>query len=500
METKIRWPQALLVLALLVAVGIVPAAAAATGGPHDISRLGGSHAFCKPPLKGPEDLKKFFATKRADIDMLLAATAWDGKAEDLYKAVENGQFRATEMEVGTTLRWMALRRAKKVEFIANPRWKGVKSVPVFEISFDSNGSHHVFLVPYVCVNLALLDESPLPPPPVAPTAKLSVAPSSDCVTRPITVDASGSSATNSKLTGVKVAVKSPDGKTSDLAPAGGNKWTVNYRDPGTYTFTAVATADNGLSSTPATATAEVKPCPPVAAISASPIEVLTHEMFNVETCASHAVVGNLKVVEVEVIDASGKVVDKFETSSPCKKDMKLDKAGTYTLRAVAVDDLGQRSAPAETTITVLSRTGFLADALVGKERREREEFDGGRCAALFGFNGGLSYLLDRQTYIAGLGGVAVNLRDSDNSSLFADVEIDRIIGKSFIGGGVGVWDFTHSDTVTGDLILHGGVNLTEGSWPIDWIIEGRLPFDGMDSIENNYIVWTGVRIHHKMKH
>lgn len=40
----------------------------------------------------------------------------------------------------------------------------------------------------------------------------------------------------------------------------------------------------------------------------------------------------------------------------------------------------------------------------------------------------------------GQGGIAVNLRDSDNTSIFADFGIDKALGRGFEGGGAGVWD------------------------------------------------------------
>ena len=58
------------------------------------------------------------------------------------------------------------------------------------------------------------------------------------------------------------------------------------------------------------------------------------------------------------------------------------------------------------------------------------------------------------------------------------------------GGGVGVWDFTHSDTVDGSVFVHGGFDIAER---LQWNFEGRLFTSALDDIENNYAVYGGIR-------
>ena len=90
-------------------------------------------------------------------------------------------------------------------------------------------------------------------------------------------------------------------------------------------------------------------------------------------------------------------------------------------------------------------------------------------------------------------GGKINADDGDNSSIYADVAIDAVFSGGFFGGaGISFWDLTEEDTRNVDLLIHGGFNLaSEGR--VQAIIEGRAPFKEFDDIENNYILWGGVR-------
>jgi hypothetical protein len=144
------------------------------------------------------------------------------------------------------------------------------------------------------------------------------------------------------------------------------------------------------------------------------------------------------------------------------------------------------------------------EALGGKERRLREATTGGitvengRCAALVGGKGGVDLRLGASNWrLAPAVGVAFNTRDSGHTSLFGDVELNYWIGdKGFVGTGVGAWDVTHSDTVTGSWLVHAGRELVRSSGDVRLLAvgEGRLFFDHADDIANNYLVWAGLRL------
>ena len=105
----------------------------------------------------------------------------------------------------------------------------------------------------------------------------------------------------------------------------------------------------------------------------------------------------------------------------------------------------------------------------GKERRVRDEFLGGRCAPLFGVKGGVLWDVGENWVIGPAIGVAANLRDGDNTSLFAEVEASYVTAnKAYIGTGLGVWDFTDGDTVAPTALINFGVPIWKSS-------HGRAP-------------------------
>jgi hypothetical protein len=136
--------------------------------------------------------------------------------------------------------------------------------------------------------------------------------------------------------------------------------------------------------------------------------------------------------------------------------------------------------------------------MVAKDRRVREHdvateepveddddaegsFLSGRCAPLVRGAVGLAYpFAEGGAQVFGRGGVAVDTRDTENTSLFAD--IGKNFDRGFLGAGVGVWDFTHSDTVGGSVFVHGGFNMTDR---LQWSFEGRFLTSELDHIENN---------------
>ena len=82
------------------------------------------------------------------------------------------------------------------------------------------------------------------------------------------------------------------------------------------------------------------------------------------------------------------------------------------------------------------------------------------------------------------------------SEVFVDVEANKYLhGGSYIGTGISFWDLTHSDTFTPAWMLHFGVPLGNSpKHPVYLVGEGRLFFDNIDDVSNNYQVWGGVRI------
>jgi hypothetical protein len=151
------------------------------------------------------------------------------------------------------------------------------------------------------------------------------------------------------------------------------------------------------------------------------------------------------------------------------------------------------------------KVNFFVEGVVGKERRVRDvsdirglptEFLDGRCAPLFGVKAGPDIRLSPTWRFAPGIGVAVNTRDSGNTSAFAEIEFNRWFEKGYVGSGVGVWDFTHSDTVAPTWLFGFGAELYRNSADtgrLFFVGQGRLFFDEFDDIENNYQFWGGLR-------
>jgi hypothetical protein len=60
---------------------------------------------------------------------------------------------------------------------------------------------------------------------------------------------------------------------------------------------------------------------------------------------------------------------------------------------------------------------------------------------------------------------------------------------------ISLWDLTRSDTSTPAWMLHFGVPLgTRPSHQTYFVGEGRLFFDHIDDIRNNYQFWAAVRV------
>jgi hypothetical protein len=132
----------------------------------------------------------------------------------------------------------------------------------------------------------------------------------------------------------------------------------------------------------------------------------------------------------------------------------------------------------------------------GKERRVREEFAGGRCAPLFGIKGGVLFKPGEHFAWGPAVGVAINTRDGGNSSLFAEVEANYVADSgSYVGSGMGIWDFTHSDTVAPTALVNFGIPIgpKHDTGRLYFTGEARLFLDALDDIDNNYTFWGGIR-------
>jgi hypothetical protein len=148
---------------------------------------------------------------------------------------------------------------------------------------------------------------------------------------------------------------------------------------------------------------------------------------------------------------------------------------------------------------------FFIDALVGKDRRVRpiegSELEFAQCSPLVGVKLGVAKRFQNNWELAGAIGVAFSLVNDDDKvrehELFVDVEANKYLSNGvFLGTGLSLWDITRSDTFSPAWMVHAGVPLAKNAkFPVYFLVEGRLFFDDLDEIENNYQFWGGVRVH-----
>ena len=183
-------PRKILGLALVFVVLMIAALGSTAFGQEytDIRRLGTSNAVFKPGPQTRADLQRVFRDHRADYEKVLRDTNWPGDPDDLFSAVENGDFSEAQYPVGHTFEWMAVRKRGVVQATGRIRWAGRDPFEAFEIRFESNGREHRFLVPKACGNLSLIQMRDAGPPPLTAVPRVNVQSPNQCTGTNVTVD------------------------------------------------------------------------------------------------------------------------------------------------------------------------------------------------------------------------------------------------------------------------------------------------------------------------
>jgi hypothetical protein len=505
-------------------------AAASTGFSQqyrEIKRLGTSTAVSRPGPKDGDQLKRIFQRNRADYEKVLRESNWPGNPEDLFKAVENNQFSEAKYPVGHTFEWMAMKKGGVAQPTGPIRWVCADPFEAFEIRLESNERSHRFLIPKACGNLALISmgqterqiqEQQERERVQALVPTLRVQAPNLCTGTNATVDV-GVTGTLPEGATVQLTMTRPNGQKETLTatPAGGGyRWTGKLDAAGAYSFTAVIESRAGRTRE-ATERISIEPCPPTCNITLTPPPIdptpkAGKASVGIDTCSSSARVGALTSRSVKVhhtpLDAPEALVNTLALDTECKSTFLLPEYGSYRFETTVTDDRGM-TATCQADYTLVKPEAKIEPfftAFAGKERRERtldpvsgdpvdEDFPGavigGRCAPLFGGTIGVAMpIAEGEAQVFGQGGVAINLRDGENTSVFADVGIDKLFEGGYIGGGIGVWDLFHGDTIDGSVFAHGGININE---KMQWNFEGRLFMSEFGSIENNYALMTGIR-------
>ena len=531
--------------AVVLGLALASAAPAQTGGAaeawHNAHRLGGSTAFHAPPLKTVAGLRQMAARAAVaeDIRTVLRASGIPETGDAVLAALTgattavvggfcdeatpaDGTIVECDARPGTTLLWMALRpNARRGDRapgrLERVRWAGKQPFRAFLFRVTSDDKIYTFIVPKPCANLSLMSVKDIEGEPV----DISVERVCDPRTGLLSATIKGSKDL-ARLQRVNVAINGqPAGALT--APS----WTLTSSTFGDYTFDALDTKGRPYPVTPGTF--RVDPCPPPAAEPAPTVVGPTCDVvlsslpvkggYEIVVDATRSSTGTSEVaptVTVEVRDDTGAVVAQALTlDSSLTGKFIVRKPGRYRATATvstprAVVAGGSRYegvVSCEQGLTIETPVGappFFFDALVGKDRRVRPiedtDLEFAQCSPLVGLKFGIAERFRPDWELAGAVGVALSLVTDDEkvkeTALFIDAEVNKYLpGGAFIGTGVTLWDLTRSDTFTPGWLVHFGLPLAKNPrFPVFFIGEGRLFFDHIDDVANNYQFWGGLRM------
>jgi hypothetical protein len=501
----------IIICAIMLVILATATGSAATGPPKKMTRLGGPSAFFKsvPSLMNIEDVKKMVQKYKADITRLLNESGWYGKPEDFFAAIEAGRYVEIEFPVGGEFEWIMYRKNGLATLGPNRVWAGSAPFPAYRLLVEVNDQENCqdlvyeFIIPRECGNIGLTGvdtrgyEAEV-------KAALSLSPDQGCVCDDSILDASGTSATlkgQSVLAEITGKVRLPDGTTRELdqlAYIDSPRWDLNFDKPGQYRFTVVAKADDCEGTTAqASVVYTANECKPVCNLEVGPARVYSNEPIEVSASGSGSQTGRLEKVEVKVFYGEEQI-DSLELKGDLKTTVRYKQPGQYTFMGLAVDQCGQESIEdCQGQVTVLSRWSLFFTALAGKESRFRPSLGTVWEEPLLIFKAGVSYMArPDKLELAGAIGYSYAVDTNDFDSVFGDLYFNYLAKPYFIGMGVGVWDISHPDTDTFDLIFHGGFDLPWliNNKAVQFKAEARVFFKHrLANVENNYLVSLGLR-------
>ncbi|MEW5981199.1 MAG: hypothetical protein AB1806_02380 [Acidobacteriota bacterium] len=151
-----------------------------------------------------------------------------------------------------------------------------------------------------------------------------------------------------------------------------------------------------------------------------------------------------------------------------------------------------------------AKIDFFIAPLFGKERRTRDVEESGHtidrslCSPLLGVMFGPEFKMSPNFKLAPTFGVAANFEKGSYSSVFAELQANYYPSTdmtSYVGAGIGVWDFSHNDWVAPTLSIQFGRQVWTNAKDdkLYFVGEGRLFLNKADDIQNNYQFWGGLR-------
>jgi hypothetical protein len=504
---------------------------------HKATRLGGATTRLTPPMKDVAALRRTFNSKtrsgqRAQklVSGVLDAAGLTGITPQVLAALTEGKVETTSFPVGGTMQWMGYRKAGRPAILRNVEWAGRRPFDAFTFTVEDGVKNYNFVVPKPCGNLALANvtEKPLP-------TCVNMAVTRDCDAKTMTFTGSGGAVTAGEVT--KISMLRDGTKVAELKPEDNFKLTTPIQ-PGRYTFMAMdkygrefATCERELV---VEACAAPPPPPPPPPTTCNVVVTATKAKggfdLNIDGSGSGGGPSPAAKAVVQIIGPDGQPVafthggksqTQVEIGPPFKETFLVPKPkpGTYTVRGNATP-VNPKAEPKTCEATVVipeyDKVDFFADGLFGKQRRQYEvaasegssvTVTPGFCDPTLGVRAGaLFWLKDERVSLAPAAGLAFmfgDLEDFDfspneynNVSFFLEGAVNFHFSPrgAFIGTGIDWWDVFDGDHDTGAWLINFGAPIkATDKGELFFIGEGRLFFDAPDGIDNNYLVWGGLR-------
>jgi hypothetical protein len=251
-----------------------------------------------------------------------------------------------------------------------------------------------------------------------------------------------------------------------------------------------------------------KPCSNLALISSEPSREkarLDAEKAAAEKAAADKAAAEKAAAERARLDAERRERERAEAERIAREKAAAEKAAAE--KAAAEKAAAEKAAAEKAAAEKKAKNDVFVSPLFGKERKTREidatspatgKVNESLCSPLFGVKAGVEMKVAPNFKIVPAAGVAFNFEKGSYSSLFAEAEFNAYSSnlRNYVGASVGVWDITHSGSVTPSVGVQFGTQLWEGANlnRVYFTAEGRM-FTSQRSggASNNYQFWGGIR-------
>lgn len=399
---------------------------------------------------------------------------------DLYPLFLNQLKTATLAEksisLGEIFPWMLFRISGKVKVWQDVEWAGNKPLEVFSMIVNKDNKNYEFVIPKICVNVALynIKEIKIIPPAII---QQSVSQSKTNMNEPITIDLSGTK--NAKSMEVEIFDDQGNKIGSQILTPDSPKLQFKFDKPGDYIIRSRAWNEEGKPSENVSETKIHINFPPECKLQISCLvcQDFIGKPITFDASGSQDKDGQIVKTTFEVMDSSGKVLDSFvDTAKPFTWEKVFYTAGKYTISAIVYDDMGAFSGgtgSCKAAFEVTQKKFFpLLEAGILEVRGSLTHYFFGRVGMLWSF-------LPNKLDLILSGGGALPSRKAPWKFLFvANAILNLELGRSaYVGAGLGYSTKAKPIKKSGtDLVGQFGVNVFN-HWTSAGSIfaEGRIP-------------------------